>query len=88
MVQVYNGSKFTEKKYDSVEQLTSKLGVDTIDDAAAFRKHFEKGTDLFVFTNTEDVEYGDEPGDPEVELIWKLSADEVKTLFLALRDEV
>jgi len=43
MIHVYNGSKWTEKKFDSVGQMSSKLDFDVINDDAGFRKAFNHG---------------------------------------------
>lgn len=85
MIHVYNGSKWTEKKFDSVEQLVAKLGVDSIYEEDKFVKAFNHGKNLYVFVDTDTNE---ETEETTTELRWFESKESAEDTFWTIREEI
>ncbi len=88
MVHVYSGSKWTEKKFDNLQQLLNRLDVDGVVDEDEFVRLFERGDTLYIFTQKEAPDTYAEDEVLKNELFWSKSQKEAEDRYWTMIDEI
>lgn len=88
MIHVYNGSKWSEKKFDSLQQLLNKLDVDRVIDEDDFVMMFDRGDNLFVFTQKEAPDTYAEDEVLNNELFWSKDQKAAEDRYWIMIEEI